>query len=307
MPSRIALRLLEGRPETENAFAFVPHRGTKPSEVRLRIYDDNGACFMQWKPSPWKDWLHSAAEEWHWDSYQQRLFDAGFLQAAKTFNQWVLSAAGETFLNKCDSGISDEEESNLNRRPILSRFISTYDGEISGFSEVKITEASLIFFWKSGFSPTRENRFVHTYLIWNLVHEGLLPKPISKDLSWFELSLIANSIILRGMKATLLAIRSTQGLGMSGETFFELDSSVVADVPSNGGLERRSRLPDEYVFRASQIWKKLYPTQWEQTTRTLEKLLDLILIIQVPSCRKMRLKIFIKLLCYSIPKCSSTS
>lgn len=274
MPSRIALRLLEGRPEMESAFAYVPHRneGTKPSNVRIRIYDDNGVCFMQWKPAQWENWLHSAAEEWHWDCYQQRLDDSAFLQAALTFSQWVKSAAGKAFLEKCGNGISEKEESAMNEQLILSRYVSTYDGELSGFSEVKITEASLLHFWKSGFSPTRENRFVHTYLIWNLVHVALLPKPLSKERSWFELSLIANSIILRGMEATLLAIRSTERSQKDDNVFFILDSDVV-EVPAEDDIEKRSRLSDEYVFRTSTVWKTLYPIQWQQTIRTLKKLL----------------------------------
>ena len=126
---------------------------------------------------------------------------------------------------------------------------------------MKITSASVALLWESDFAPTRENRFVHTYLLWALLHFGAFPRPWPKELSWFELSLIANNILLQGMDATLRIIRKGEEIDMPHEQ------------GSKGDEEIGRTLAEEYVLRTSRVWKRLYPVQWAQTTRTLRKLM----------------------------------
>ena len=240
MSSRIARRLLENRSDVTQHFASVPHPGHAPDDVRIRIYDHDGQLFdgMEWSPGAWERWL-PCAETYSWDAYQCRLWDKAFMDAVQQMRAWCRTT-------ETDGGEEEDEA-----KAIVVRYISTYDGERSGFAEVRITPATVAALWATDFAPTRENRFVATYLTWLLVHDVLKPWPDER--SWFELSLVAHTILLRGQVATLPALRGGKN--------------------SKEKMPAGQRLQKGYAQAASQVWRSLYPLQWAQTSRTLRKLL----------------------------------
>ena len=252
MPSRIARRCQEGSSDVLSHFKSIPSFSSSPNDMRLRIVDDNNEQFLAaWSPEPWTNWMPSI-EEYHWDAYLVRLQSDIFLNSVQKVEQFLLN------------------DKNILTNIIVSRDVMEYDGNIVSYQTIHITGNDLSNFFNVIHAKTitsttscsgrnrsndRKNRFILTYLTWIIVHRVLTPWP--EERSWFELSIIAHSIILSGWEKCLSLIKN----------HCSSSSSIDKYVMSKDTFLNKNFINNNII-----LWKQFYCYQWEQTKRTFEKL-----------------------------------
>jgi hypothetical protein len=293
--------------------------GTSKKDKKGKKGKKGAACCSgvnEWTPEPWEGWL-SCPETFHWDAFLMRLRDPAFLQAVDDFKAWATrgDVAGGELLDTLDRPIVTRPVSVYDGEAVRVVDIPVTPRDVNGFWTSDFAPTTVNRFigtyltwilvhalrpWPSSVTAaaakknkSKANKKSKTSNTAAAGEDSNLSAGnagggvdggggggVEEERSWFELSLLAHSVLLQGKEATMRAIRMNEREPLL-DVIKPPPHSHHPLLVSPPSLRTRGRfpggdmpyLPGAYVEEQARVWRRLYPVQWAQTTRTITNLL----------------------------------